>query len=90
LKERLRGPAHERDRIVPGELGHVDEPNNRFNADGGADAEHELAELLVGELTADAVERLGDPPTRRCDGVCCIPDSSRRTGIFADSKYRSG
>ena len=64
LEECLRGPAGERDGVVPRQAGDVDEPDDRFDADGGADAEHELAELLVGQVTADAVERLGDPGDR--------------------------
>jgi hypothetical protein len=60
----LRGPARERDGVVPRQAGDVDEPDDRLDADGGADADHELAELLVGEVTADAVERLGDPCDR--------------------------
>src|SRR5579859_7458476 len=64
LKERLRGPARERDGVVPRQAGDVDEPDDRLDTDGGADAEHELAELLVGEVTTDAVERLGDPGDR--------------------------
>jgi hypothetical protein len=48
LEECLRGPARERDGVVPGQAGDVDEPDDRLDADGGADADHELAELLVG------------------------------------------
>src|SRR5690348_18071344 len=58
LEECLRGPASERDGVVPRQAGYVDEPDDRLDADGGADAEHELAELLVGQVTADSVERL--------------------------------
>src|SRR5712691_1812639 len=64
LKECLRGPARERYGVVPRQAGDIDEPDDGFNADGGADAEHELAELLVGEVSTDAVERLGDPCDR--------------------------
>src|SRR5258707_5437097 len=55
LEECLRGPARERDGVVPRQAGDVDEPDDRLDADGGADADHQLAELLVGEVTADAV-----------------------------------
>src|ERR1700737_3409645 len=61
LKEGLRGPARERDGVVPRETGDVDEPNDRLDSDGGADAEHELAEPFVGEVITAAVERLADP-----------------------------
>jgi hypothetical protein len=64
LQECLRGPARERDGVVPRQAGDVDEPDDCLDADGGADADHELAELLVGEVTADAVERFGDPRDR--------------------------
>jgi hypothetical protein len=64
LKERLSGPARERDGVVPGEAGDVDEPDDRLDTDSGADAEHRLEELLVGEVRSDAVERLGDPCDR--------------------------
>src|SRR5690348_7320200 len=64
LEECLRGPAHEGDAVIPGQAGDVDEPDDRLDADRGADGEHELAELLVGEVIADAVERLGDPGDR--------------------------
>src|SRR5260370_8982924 len=64
LKEGLRGTAYECEGVVPRQAGHVDEPDDRLDADGGTDAEHELAELLVGQVTADAVERLGDPSDR--------------------------
>src|ERR1035437_1953676 len=47
LQERLRGPAHERYGVVPREASDVDEPNDRFDPDGGADAEHELAKLFI-------------------------------------------
>ena len=61
LEESLRGPAREGGCVVPRQAGDVDEPDDRLDADGGADAEHELADLLVGEVTANAVECLGDP-----------------------------
>src|SRR5690348_2736516 len=64
LEECLRGPAGERGGVVPRQAGDVGEPDDGFDADGGADAEHELAELLVGEVSAEAVERLGDPGDR--------------------------
>lgn len=64
LEECLRGPARERDGIVPRQTGDVDEPDDSLDADGGADTEDELAELLVREVTANAVERLGDPRDR--------------------------
>jgi hypothetical protein len=41
----LRRPAGEGDDVPSGETGDVDKPNDRFDTDGGADAEHELAEL---------------------------------------------
>src|SRR5580700_8295048 len=64
LQECLRGPARERDGVVPRQAGDVDEPDDGLDADGGTDAEHELTELLVGQVTVDAVERLGDPGDR--------------------------
>ena len=42
--------------MVPREAGDVDEPDDRFDSDGGSDAQHELAELRVRKLPAETVE----------------------------------
>ena len=47
------------------EAGNVDEPDDRFDSDGGADAQHEVVELLVGKLIAQTVQRFADP----CNGA---------------------
>src|SRR5260370_35730057 len=62
VKECLRGPAHECDGVVPRQAGDVDEPDDRLDADGGADAEHQLAEPPAGQAPADPVEPPGDLP----------------------------
>lgn len=64
LEERLRRPAHQRNRVVPIEPGDIDHPHQSLDADRGAHGEHELAELGVGEIVAEAVEGFGDPPDR--------------------------
>ncbi len=64
LKEGLRGPTRERNGVIPRQPSDVDEPNDRLNTGRGTHAEHELAELLFGEISTDTVERLGDPCDR--------------------------
>lgn len=61
MQECLRGPSCQSDGVAPGQAGDVYQPNACLDTDGGAHAEYKLIELLLGELTADTFECLGDP-----------------------------
>jgi hypothetical protein len=60
----LRGPAHERDRILARQPGDIDQPDQRLDAGSAADGKAEPMDLLVGELPSQGVQCFLDPRDR--------------------------
>ncbi len=60
-QKRLSRPTHQRDRFGSRQPADVDEPDERFDPDRGADGSYQLSRLILGKITFHVVQGLGDP-----------------------------